>query len=107
MNSGSDSNEVLDCSVCHQRCTRPKKLPKCEHSYCEICIFLYIVKLGDVTELDKGIPCNSCGSFSSGPATRNEVMAWIEALEMELPLKRNRQLQNQTSCLKTVGRVKL
>ena len=87
MATAQDDSEMVKCPICLEKCTDPRQLLNCGHSFCEACIVTYVGKLVDNNETENGVACPFCRTTSPGPKHRNEITAWIESLEKSINIQ--------------------
>lgn len=81
MASTNDTDDSLDCSICHKLCNGPRKRPECGHYCCEICILIHVSKLKDDGDQEIGFQCLTCEVMNPGPKDLKAAIGWIKSLE--------------------------
>lgn len=69
------------CPICCESFKHPRKLPKCNHVFCEDCIYETLVKLKN--ESESGFPCPVCRVLNPCPGNEEIFLNWISTLEMD------------------------
>ena len=81
MATADDGGESVKCPICLEHYVEPRKLPNCEHSFCEECLFTYVRKLMDSNEFESGIACPFCRTINPAPKDRDGIRVWCQSLE--------------------------
>lgn len=75
------ASDLLKCPICLEQFKEPKKLPTCQHTFCETCLVKYVSNLDDDNELEHGIPCPFCSTLNPSGHGYNGLTEWIKSLE--------------------------
>ena len=86
----------FQCSICIEDYTRPRKLPKCGHTFCEECILAYVNTLKDANSLSQGYPCPLCRGINATAADLKDPRQWVNKLEIDVDA-----VANLTASMKT------
>ena len=82
MATSREAGDIVRCPVCLEPYVKPRKLPKCSHTFCETCIISYVSKLEENKELSKnGLSCPFCRTLNPAPKSREVVTEWMNSLE--------------------------
>lgn len=85
MAAAVDADEdFLQCSICIEDYTRPRKLPKCGHTFCEDCLVAYAKKLKDTKKNSQGFPCPLCRGINAAATDLIDPEKWVEKLEINV-----------------------
>lgn len=78
------TEDFFQCSICIEDYTRPRKLPKCGHTFCEECILAYVNKLKEADSLSQGYPCPLCRGINATAADLKDPRQWVNKLEIDV-----------------------
>ena len=84
----SGRENELNCAICHQLYTQPRKLSGCTHCFCESCIVNFILGLKKEEKLGNKFGCPVCKLPSNSPGSDESVHRWVTNLEMDEALKK-------------------
>lgn len=85
MAAAVDADEdFFQCSICIEDYTRPRKLPKCGHTFCEDCLVAYAKKLKDTKKNSQGFPCPLCRGINAAAMDLIDPGKWVEKLEINV-----------------------
>ena len=77
----------LNCAICHQLYTQPRKLSGCTHCFCESCIVNFILGLKKEEKLGNKFGCPVCKLPNNSPGSDESVHRWVTNLEMDEALE--------------------
>ena len=77
----------LNCAICFQLYTEPRKLSGCSHSFCENCITNFVLELKKEDELGDEFGCPVCKQPSNSPGSDDSIHRWVTALEVNEEIK--------------------
>lgn len=70
--------DLLKCAICFELYTEPRKLPRCGHTFCELCLLTYARTLEKNNELNSEFPCPFCRASIPGPRSKT-LTDWIKS----------------------------
>lgn len=70
--------DLLKCAICFELYTEPRKLPRCGHTFCELCLLTYARTLEKNNELKSEFPCPFCRASIPGPRSKT-LTDWIKS----------------------------
>ena len=83
----SGNENELNCAICCQLYTEPRKLSGCLHSFCENCILNFVLELKKEEKLGGEFECPICKLPSNSPGSDDSVHRWVTALEVNEEIK--------------------
>ncbi|KAK3584309.1 hypothetical protein CHS0354_027431 [Potamilus streckersoni] len=70
------SKEHLQCSICRQLFKKPRTLMPCLHTFCEVCLYGYIMDQVAHGQVNAGFKCPFCTAFVVEPASDKSPDEW-------------------------------
>ena len=83
----SFAKDELNCAICFQLYTEPRKLPGCSHCFCESCIVSFVLDLKQEEKLESEFGCPICKLPSNSPGMDDSVHRWVTTLEINEEIK--------------------
>ena len=77
----------LNCAICCQLYTEPRKLSGCSHSFCANCIVNSVLELKKEEKLGSEFGCPVCKQPSNSPGSDDSVHRWVTSLEVNEEIK--------------------
>ena len=93
----TDKEDNLVCSICFEKFKTPRYLP-CKHSFCQDCLYSYIVSQLDSTEPRLGILCPLCREFIPNVCGSASPEEWITQFPQNHVLEKHVNSTGQMHC---------
>ncbi|XP_022314157.2 uncharacterized protein LOC111118816 [Crassostrea virginica] len=93
----TDKEDSLVCSICFEKFKTPRYLP-CKHSFCQDCLYSYIVSQLDSTEPRLGILCPLCREFIPNVCGSASPEEWIMQFPQNHVLDKHVNSTGQMHC---------
>ena len=93
----TDKEDSLVCSICFEKFKTPRYLP-CKHSFCQDCLYSYIVSQLDSTEPRLGILCPLCREFIPNVCGSASPEEWIMQFPQNHVLEKHVNSTGQMHC---------
>lgn len=74
--------DLLKCAICFEFYRTPRKLPRCGHTFCELCMLTYLKALKEKNELKGEFFCPICRTAIPGQKSK-DLLDWVKSYELD------------------------